>query len=112
MLFTSEQVMNGLIQYMENEIVSKMPTVGKIIVGTGIGLALKNQSDFLNNLRNNQVLKMIGAVNEEGLFDVDTIAECAKQSSEKYGNVVINIPYMGDITLTSKDIDLLKRYIR
>ena len=112
MLFTSEQVMNGLIQYIENEIISKMPTVGKIVFGTGIGLAMKNQSDFLNNLRNNQVLKMIGAINEEGLFDVDTIAECAKQSAEKYGNVVINIPYMGDITLTSKDIDLLKRYIR
>lgn len=106
MKYNAEQVLNGLAKYAENEIISKMPTAGKVIAGTAIALALKNVQ-----LQSNQFARAIGAVDADGMIDVDTIAESLKASAERYGNIVINIPLMGTVTLTAGDVDLMRRYI-
>ena len=112
MIYTSDQVLNGIVQYIDNEILSKMPTAGKVVAGAVVSMALKNSSTVIEQLKNNQMLKAIGAITSDGLIDVDSIAECIKQSAEKYGDVIIQIPFMGNLTLKANDVDLLRRYIR
>ena len=111
-MYNQEQIINGLINYTENEIISKMPTVGKIVDGNVVGIGMKNIDGIITNLKTNPLIKTLGVIDESGMIDVDTILDSLKQSAVKYGNVIIKLPYMGDLTLTAQDVDLLRNYIR
>lgn len=110
MLYTKEQVMNGIISYIDNEIMPHMPTLNKIVIGTGMVLAIKNSETILNNAINTYG-KILGVVNGEGLIDVDTLADALRENAKKYGSVQINLPMASTITFKSDDIDILRRYI-
>ena len=107
MLYTKEQVMHGIAAYIDNEVISKMPTAAKWIIGTGAALVVRNAENI-----DTSTMQMLGVVNNDGLWDVDMLAEVMKQNAERFGNIQLSIPIVGQMTFTSKDIDLLRRYIQ
>ena len=109
---TSEQIVNGLMRYTDREIIPKMGTAGKWIIGTAAGMIGKRAGTIANGLQTNSIAKMIGAVNDDGLFDIDLIAEHMRNAADKYGNMQIELPMMGTMTFTSDDVEKAKRYIK
>lgn len=106
MLYTKEQVMNGITSYIDSEVVSKLPTAGKWIVGTASALALKKAMNI-----DDQSLKMLGIVNADGLWDIDQLAAVLKENASRYGNIQISLPVVGLMTFTQADIDLVRSHI-
>lgn len=111
MNYTAEQVMNGLVNYADNEVMSKLPTSGKWIAGTMMGIATTKTGHLIDSLRDNTIVNMLGIIDENGLIDVDTLIEAMKLSADKYGKIMIDIPLVGKLGFTSDDVIKLRTFI-
>lgn len=109
MLYTREQVTKGLISYIDNEVIAKLPTTGKILAGTAVALAVRNNSTLLNNAW--EFGKGLGVMNGDGLMDVDQFANVLRENANRYGAVVLEYPLIGKLTFTAEDVDIARRYI-
>lgn len=109
---TSEQIVNGIMRYADREIIPKMGTAGKWIIGTATGMIGKRAGMIANSLQANGIARAIGAVNEDGLFDIDLIAEHMRNAAERYGKMQIDVPLLGTMTFTEDDIEKARRYIK
>lgn len=111
MNYSTEQVINGLISYADNEVMSKLPTSGKWVMGTAIGLATTKANNLVETLKTNTIVQMLGIVDEKGMIDVESLINAMKQSADKYGNISVDVPMIGKLTFTSSDVDRLRTYI-
>ena len=109
-MYTSEQVINGLVTYTDREVIPKLGTSGKWIVGTMVGMIGAKASATI--MKDSAIIKAVGAMDENGLYDVELIAEHLKKSAERYGNLQINVPMVGMMTFTTEDIERAKNYIK
>ena len=105
---TKEQVASGLIRYVDSYVIPVLPTSGKWVVGTA--LALVDVNNLYASLEQNAFVKSLDVLHD-GLLNVDRLAQAAKLSAEKYGNLQIQVPLVGSMTFTKDDIDKLKNCI-
>lgn len=111
MKYTADQVMRGIVDYVDAEIMGKLPTSGKWIMGTAIGVATSKAASVAEMLKDNAIAKMLDVVDEDGNIEVDELMTALKSSAEKYGNLSVDVPLMGRMTFSSADVDRLKSYI-
>ena len=111
MNYSSDQVLNGIMNYADHEVLQKLPTSGKWILGTGIGVMGAKANNVVVSLQNNSLVKTLGVVDEHGMWDVECVMREMKEAAEKYGKVTMKIPFLGDISFDASDIDVLKSYI-
>ena len=111
-MVTSEQIINGIVAYADREVIPKLNTTGKWVVGTAIGMLGSKASDVMLNVQTSELGKIIGAVNEDGLYDIDLIADNLIRSAEKYGDICIELPMIGSMRFTSADVNNARRYIK
>ena len=86
MLYTKEQVIKGLTQYIDNEVIARLPTAGKWLAGTVLGLSLKNTQELINYAQDNEVVELLGIFNKDGLIDVDKIVGVAKKNGKFFSD--------------------------
>ena len=107
----ADQIIKGIMNYADSEVIEKLPTMGKWVVGTGIGMLSDKANDVVMSLQSNSLLKKIGIVDQDGMMDVDIIAKHMKESAEKYGKAYIDVPLLGSMAFSASDIETLKNYI-
>lgn len=111
MNYTVDQVMTGIINYADSEIMGKLPTSGKWIMGTAIGLATTKTNNIVDALRENAIAKMLGIIDDNGNVDVDALIGAMRQAADKYGKVSFDIPMIGTMTFSASDVDRLRTFI-
>ena len=113
-MYSEEQIMDGLVRYADQEILTKMPLKEQIIASTALFVAAKNKQYVFRNLRDNAYVKMLGAVNDNKEVDAEAVLDGLKASLEKYGNLKVDLPFKGSgsFTFTPEDADLMKKYIK
>lgn len=110
-MVTKEQFFNGVVKYIDKEVIPHLPTTGKWGVGAFTVLLGKKYDSMVSELVTNPAIKALGVVDEKGLIDVESLYEALKTSANKYGNIQLTFPIIGTLTFTEKDIDSLKTYI-
>lgn len=108
---TPKEVINGLANYMDAEVMNKLPSSGKWIMGTVITLASSKAENAIDILSDNPIVQMLDLIDEDGNIDTDSLINAMKTSADKYGNMSVAVPMIGEMTFSSKDIDKLKQYI-
>lgn len=108
---TTDTMINGIMRYADREVVNQLPTIGKWVVGTGIGIAGKKATDLAHELEHNQMVKSLGIVDDEGRWDTDALRNEMIINAQKYGRATIEIPIIGKLTFSEDDIYMLFRYI-
>lgn len=111
-MVTSEQIVNGLIMYVDKEMIPKLDTASKWIVGTLVGILGVKAENLALKIQSNELALAVGAVNEDGLFDIDLIFEQLEKSAKRYGKLQINIPMLGIISLDDNDVKKIKQFIK
>lgn len=112
MKLNTEQVMQGLINYADNEVMGKLPTSGKWVAGTAIYLASNKAQQVINMLSENTIVKMLGIIDENGMVDTDALLTAMKSSADRYGNLTVDVPMIGRLTFSSADVEHLGTYLR
>lgn len=111
MKYNSDQLINGAMNYANSEVMNKLPTLGKWILGAGMGMISDKAGAVVSGLKDNSVLKALEVVDNDGLFDIDTIAKYLREAANKYGKAYVEIPMIGSIALTADDVEMLRSYI-
>lgn len=111
MNYSSDQVVNGIIRYADAEVMSKLPTSGKWVMGTALVLASNKIPLVIETLKENPIVNMLGIVDDNDNIDVDSLMMAMKKAADQYGSVTLEVPLVGKLMFSGEDIDHLKAYI-
>lgn len=104
------KVINGLMTYVDNEIVGKLNGSMKAWgIGIAVGLLGKRAEQMYAELRENPVLTALGLINGE-MIDVEAVYAEALRMAQR-GSATVNVPILGAITFGKSDVESLYRYI-
>lgn len=105
------QITNGIVKYIDAEILAKIEGWQKWVVGVGASLAVGRAADIYNTVASHPVVKMLGVVDEQGGMDIEVLhKEFAKQAQK--GPITFSVPMIGPMTLNSSDVEKLYHYIK
>lgn len=104
------KVVNGLMSYVDNEIVGKMSGSLKAWgIGIVAGIVGSRADKVFAALRNNATLTALGVIDGEKV-DIESVYKEALRVSQR-GSATANIPMIGAVTFSTADIESLYRYI-
>lgn len=106
-----EKVMDGIVEYINEELLSRMNDVQEFTARVIIGRVLNNQESLKDTLMDNPFLKTFGIVDSEGMVDVGSLACDIKRELVRREKLTITIPMFGKITFKPSDVDALYRTI-
>lgn len=110
-MVTLSQVQSGVAQYIETEVLSKVPDWRKWVLGAGVGVIISKSSEIFEQLKANPIISAMGVIDANDMIDIDRLYnEFAKQAQKQA--VTFEVPLLGAVTLNAHDVDLLYRYIK
>ena len=107
-----EEIISGVVRYADQEVIPKLNGPGKWIVGTLVGMSSNRMAQMARQLQDNALIRMIGVVDEDGLYDIDDIADHLGVAAQKYGYLTLEVPLIGTLTFKDEDVHQLRRYIK
>lgn len=91
-----KQFKNGLRRFIDNELLPSMNGWQKVAVGTVAGLYINSIEDYI---------KLLPGICKDGMIDVQALYEEIAMHWD--GDVPIQLPLIGTITLTKNNLDTL-----
>ena len=111
---TIEQIKRGIATFVDNEMLAKMQigSFQRVMIGTGIGLALSNLDKTLRF--DNPIISMLGVVNEDGTINIDSVASELKKNipdeGMRFDLDILGIK-LGSIVFHKNDVEILRTNI-
>lgn len=104
------KIINGFVRYVDDDLIGKMNGSLKAwCVGAVVALIARKGPEVFAKIRDEQIVQALGIIDGE-MVDIDTIyAEVLKQAQR--GTATVNIPIIGPVTYSDKDVDALYRCI-
>ena len=89
-MITIQQLETGLADYLDTYLIPQLPNSGwqKVVIATGVSIALKRLGGAINSLKSNPVLNALGIIDEQGNIDIDIITEELKNNIPDTGFVI------------------------
>ena len=106
-----EQVLDGIMRYLNREILAKMSSWQEVIARAVVGRFVENTDALKRSLINNGFVKTMGIIDYQGNVDVDGLLSGLKRELEKKGSVEVQIPMVGRIVFKPEDLDALRNDI-
>ena len=104
------KILNGIATYIDRELASQFTGNMKgWIIGAVGGIVAARAGQMMGALLENPLLKAAHLVDGE-MVDEDLLFSSLVAAAQK-GNATVNIPLMGPITFSAKDVEALHRYI-
>ena len=110
-MYSLGQVVGGITNYLDAEVLSKIAGWQKWVIGAGLGVTLNKSANIFNELKNNPMIKALGVIDKNDMIDVDTLYHEIKKQAKK-GPVTFNLPLVGNMTLNESDVDKMYNNIR
>lgn len=109
---TMEQVRNGIVRYIDSEILPHLTGFKKYGLGIYTALAADNLEETINRYKNTPFVSIMGVIDHNGNIDIDKVYRIAISQIPAGERFVIPIPIIGEyLTLTKNDIDKLYELI-
>ena len=90
-------VKTGLLNYIDNEIINKLPTSKKFLASVALGLGYEN---VVNTYLQHPMVKTLGIIDDNNMVDVGRIYDVSKTEISKLGKIE-----MFGIIFNEADID-------
>lgn len=118
MRVTKDQIINGVVSYMETEVIPQVSErTTKIVLATTVSLIKKN-TKLLDSIFENQMVKMVLDKDADDTYEIDDLMESISESLKQYGPFPVEIPPIPLISpsednfrFSESDIADLKRHI-
>lgn len=111
-MVTKETLKNGVLTYIDSEIIPHLPSPGRWGVGALIVLLTPKYDMLYDNLVNTPMMHTLGIIDEQGLVNSDALVDALSASAEKYGKMTVSFPVIGTLSFSKEDVDKLKQYIK
>lgn len=111
MKYEFEQVIDGISEYINDELLSRMNDVQEFAARVLIGRVINNKDNIKNSLMHNGFFKTFGIMDSDGKIDVGELACDIKRELSKQEKITFSIPMFGKLTFKPSDIDDIYRNI-
>lgn len=106
-----DRVLNGIVKYMDREILSSMNDWQEFLARLGMARLLGNKN-LESMLLDNPYVKTFAIIDENGNVDVDGLHKDFKTLIQSKGKIEIALPMFGTYTFNESDVDKLFDCIR
>lgn len=106
-----DRVLNGIVKYMDREILSSMNDWQEFLARLGMARLLGNKN-LETMLLDNPYVKTFAIIDENGNVDVDGLHRDFKTLIQSKGKIEIALPLFGTYTFNESDVDKLFDCIR
>ena len=108
-MYEYSKILDAIAKFVDEDILTNVNGWQKWVLGSGIGLVLNDGEDMLNQIKDNEFVKMLKIVDGDKI-NVDKIYKELKKQAKKTP-ISINIPMVGVLTLKEEDVDKLYKLI-
>jgi hypothetical protein len=98
-------VVNGLAEFIDTEILSKIDDWRKWVFGAGVGFYLSQGKDMFEQLKENNLVKKMNLI-EKDKINVDLLYKEMKVQAAKSA-IMFDIPTIGPLVINEDDLDKL-----
>ena len=111
MFYSIDKVQRGLARYLDEEIVSKAEGKSKWLMTGMLTLYTAKLPQIVHQFKNNEAIKVLGIISDDGGIDVEAIAASVRPAARK-SPMEITLPFNGGtVRFTESDIDMLLDHI-
>ncbi len=110
-MVTMTQVKNGLMRYIDNEILPKMTGVKRFGLGIYSALAAENLEKTLLQYRSHPAVTMLDVFDEAGNVNIERIYAAAGKYLQTGEKLPLELPLLGTLMLDRNDLDRLYQFI-
>ena len=111
MKYEFEKVLDGLSIYIDKEIYPGMNDLQEFAARIMLGRLINNRESVKDTLINNGFVRTFGVIDNEGMVDVDSLANDIKREIVRKEKITLNIPMFGKMTFKPSDVDILYQNI-
>lgn len=111
MAVTFNQVQNGLVVYIDREILPHMAGWRQLAFGTVSALLLRRSEEIFKTMKTNVIVQATGVIRPDDMIEIQLLKDQLKQQISKSGPVTLDIPAIGALKIGSEDIDRLYQLI-
>lgn len=112
MLVTMNQVKNGLVKYIDNDVLPHLTGIKKIGLGVYTALAADNVVGLMEKYKDHPAVSVLNVIDAEGNIDIDKLYKSVLPMFESGERQSINIPLIGELLVDKTDLEKLYRYIK
>lgn len=105
-MVSMDKFKRGVARYLDEEFTNKMTGWQKWVFGAGSAMYLENLSTSMERLKNNELVKGLGILDENGNINVEKMHRYLQEQARK-GPVTFTIPMIGTVTLSDSDVEKL-----
>lgn len=109
-MVTRERAINGVVAYMDREIIPHIPGWKAIAVSGVIALYAARAPQILEALQQRPAVQALGVFGEGGQIDVDALYNAFAPKMER--PIEIQLPLVGALTFDRAEADKLLQYIK
>lgn len=111
-MVTMEQVKNGLIKYIDADIMPHLTGLRKIGMGVYVALAADKAVEMVMQYREHPAVAVLGVIDSEGNVDIDRLYQAVAPMVQGGEKIPVDIPLIGEIRMDKTDIEKLYKYIK
>lgn len=110
-MVTVNNVIAGLKNYLESELVSQLTGLNKWVVGAGLAMAIDNGAEIFEKLKKEPMIKVLKVIDKEDNIDIDRLYKYLMDQAKK-SSVTFSAPVVGAITLKASDVEKIYTLIK
>lgn len=118
MRVTKDQIINGIISYVEGEVIPQVGDRATQIIAAIAVKSVKSNTKLIDSLFENQMMKMLFEQDENGTYELENVFNNVAESIRQFGPFPVEIPPIPFIsnsekllTFTESDVNEIKRRI-
>ena len=101
-----DQVKEGVLKYVQSEVINKAEGPMKFVLYTGVALATPKLDEMYKQYKHHPVIKALEIIKENDEIDTNALHIAMKQAISQVGR----FEFMG-IIFNAQDVDMLFKYI-
>ena len=111
-MVTMAQVKNGLVKYIDTDILPHLTGFKKIGLGAYTALAAENFAGMVEKYRTHPAISVLNVMDENGNLNIDKLYQAVSPMFADGQKQSIDIPLIGELRVDRTDLEKLYRYIR
>ena len=111
---SGEQVIKGLVTYIEQEILPAIKGFQQISLGIAVSFIQRKSTEVFADLKKNKLVQSLGLISDDGLIDVDTLLSSVIDSMNKYSGGRLEVDggaLFGKFSFSEPDLHKIHGYI-